>query len=115
MNVPDPVPEVLERRELRRVVVGCPQDFQVRRDGCEEALRHAGTVADGDRLNRPGHVDEVLFRSLARMIRPRTRVREGMKAWVRRDQPDDLSARPVVEFLEGDLADDLVAEIASSP
>jgi hypothetical protein len=83
--------------------------FQVRRDGREEAFRHSGALAHRDRLNRPGHVDEVLLRALPRMIGPRTRVRERVEVRVQSDQSDDFVASPLVEFLEGDLADDSVA------
>src|SRR5215470_6281861 len=65
MNVPDPVPEELERGELGPVVVGSPQDIQVSRDRGEEALRHAVAAGRGDRLQGPWHVDEVFLGSLA--------------------------------------------------
>jgi len=50
MNVADPVSEELERGELGRVVVGGPQDFQVDRNGREEALRHRRALGDSDRV-----------------------------------------------------------------
>src|SRR5262245_42961072 len=84
VDIPDPMPAVFERRELRRVIVRCPQHFQVGRDGREEAFRHPGALAHRDRLNRPGYVDEVLHRSLPGMIGPRTRVREGVEVGSRR-------------------------------
>jgi len=49
MNIPDPVAQVLERRELGRVIVGRPHDFQVDWDDREETLRDAVTVGRGDR------------------------------------------------------------------
>src|SRR5262245_54086639 len=49
------------------------------------------------------------------MIRPRAGVGEGVERGVQGDQSDDFVAGLVVQFLEGDLADDLVAEIAPRP
>src|SRR5215467_2038170 len=84
-------------------------------DGGEEALRYAVASGRGDRLQRSGHIDEVLFGSLLRVIGPGARVREGVERPVQGDQSDHLIAGRVVEFLQGDLADDLVAEIAPGP
>src|SRR5215472_6255544 len=115
MNVPDPVPEELERGELGHVVVGSAQDVQVDRDRGEEALRHRRALRDSDRVDRAAHVDEVLLRPLAGMVRPRAGIREGVERGVQGHQPDDFVAGLIVEFLEGDLADDLVAEVAPGP
>src|SRR5215470_5839869 len=49
------------------------------------------------------------------MVRPRTGIREGVERGVQGDQSDDFVAGLIVEFFEGDLADDLVAEIAPRP
>src|SRR5215831_13400117 len=86
MNVPDPVPEELERGELGHVVVGSAQDIQVSRDRGEEALRNRRALSDSDRVDRAAHVDEVLFRALAGMVRPRTGIREGVERGVQGDQ-----------------------------
>src|SRR5262245_14784176 len=115
MNVPDPVAKVLERGELGQVVVGSPQDIQVDRDRGEEALRHCRALSDSDRVDRAAHVDEVLLGALAWMVRPRAGVGEGIERGVQGDQSDDFIAGLIVEFLEGDLADDLVTEIAPRP
>src|SRR5215467_2467165 len=79
VNVPDPMPEELERGELGRVVVGSPQDIQVSRDRGEEALRHCRALSDSDRVDRAAHVDEVLFGALPRMVWPRAGVGEGVE------------------------------------
>src|SRR5262249_33260250 len=84
-------------------------------DTCEEALWGDGTCRGGDRVHRASHIDEVFLGPLAGMIGPRTGVCEGVERGVEGDQSGDLSARLVVKFLEGNLADDLVAEIAPSP
>jgi len=57
----------------------------------------------------------MLFRALPGMVWPRTGIREGVERRVQGDQPDDFIAGLVVEFLQGDLADDLVAEVAPGP
>src|SRR5215472_13035994 len=49
------------------------------------------------------------------MIRPRAGAGERVERGVQGDQSDDFVAGLVVEFLEGDLADDLVTEITPSP
>jgi len=54
----------------------------------------------------------MLLGPLARVVRPRAGVREGVELLVERDQPDDLGSRLVVELLKGNLADDLVTEVA---
>jgi hypothetical protein len=46
---------------------------------------------------------------------PRAGIGEGVERRIQRDQPDDLGTRLVVGLLEGDLADDLVTEIAPGP
>jgi len=108
-------PRNLSDTRLGRVVVGSPQDIQVSRDRGEEALRHRRALGDSDRVDRAAHVDEVLFGPLAGMVRPRAGIREGVERGVQGDQPGDFVAGLIVEFVEGDLADDLVAEIAPGP
>jgi hypothetical protein len=49
------------------------------------------------------------------MVRPRAGIREGIKRLIQRDQPDNLGARLAVELLEGNLADNLVTEVAPGP
>ena len=61
VDIADPVPEVLERRELGRVIVGGSQDLQVRRDGREETLGCDRALPLGDRVDRAGHVDKVFL------------------------------------------------------
>jgi hypothetical protein len=46
---------------------------------------------------------------------PRAGIGEGVERRIQRDQPDDLGTRLVVGLREGDLADDLVTEIAPGP
>ena len=115
VDVTDPVSEELERCELGLIVIRGPQDLQISCDTCEEALWGGGTGRGGDRVDGASHVDEVFLRSLPGMVRPRAGIREGVKRGVQGDQSGDFVAGLVVEFLEGDLADDLVAEIAPSP
>src|SRR6266436_758102 len=81
----------------------------------EEACRRALALGGGNGLKGPGYVDEVLLGSLARVVRPRAGIREGIKRLIQRDQPDNLGVRLGVELLESDLADDLVTEIAPCP
>src|SRR5215510_41147 len=57
----------------------------------------------------------MFFRALPGMIGPRTSISERVEGRVKGDQPDDLIAGSVVEFLEGNLTDDPVAEIAPRP
>jgi hypothetical protein len=57
----------------------------------------------------------MLLGPLAGVVRPRAGVREGVELLVERDQPDDLGSRLHVELLEGDLADNLVPEVAPGP
>jgi hypothetical protein len=66
-------------------------------------------------VDRAAHVDEVLLGPLAGMVRPRAGVGEGVERRVQGDQPDDFAAGRVVQFLERDLADDLVANVAPCP
>jgi len=115
VDIVHPVREELERGELGRVVVGSPQDIQVGRNRGEKALRHRRALGDSDRVDRAPHVDEVLFRALPRMVRPCAGVGEGVERGVQGDQSGDFVAGLIVEFLEGDLADDLVTEIAPRP
>ena len=66
-------------------------------------------------MHRASHVDEVFLGPLAGMIGPRTGIREGIERGVEGDQSGDLVAGLVVQLLEGDLTDDLVAHIAPRP
>jgi len=61
-----------------------------------------------------GQVDEVFRGPLSGMIGPRARVCERVERRVQSDQLDDLVAGLVAEFLEGDLPDRPVAEIAQA-
>src|SRR5215472_4174428 len=110
MNISHPMSQVLERLRLGHVVVGGSQDLKVGR-----TLWYAVTAAGHDRLQRPRHVDKVLLGPLPGVIGPCAGIREGVEGSIRGDQPDDLSSGLVGEFLEGDLADDLVAEVAPGP
>jgi len=49
------------------------------------------------------------------MIGPRTGIREGVEGRIQSDQSADFGPCFVVESLQGDLADDLVAEVAPGP
>src|SRR5215470_8387698 len=49
------------------------------------------------------------------MIGPRTGIREGFEGRIQRGQSADFGPCFVVESLQGDLADDLVAEVAPGP
>jgi hypothetical protein len=49
------------------------------------------------------------------MVGPRTGIREGVEGRIQCDQPGDLVPGLGVEFLKGDLANDLVAEVAPCP
>jgi len=57
----------------------------------------------------------VFLGPLPRVIRPRTSIWEGVERLIEGDQPDDLVAGLLVEFLKRDLADDLVAKVAPRP
>ena len=49
------------------------------------------------------------------MVWPRAGIRERVECRIEGHQPDDLVAGLVVQLLEGDLTDDLVAHIAPRP
>jgi len=115
VDVTDPVSEELKRCELGLIVIRGPQDLQIRGDTCEETLWGGGTGRGGDRVHRASHVDEMFLGPLAGMIGPRTGIREGVERGVEGDQSGDLVAGLVVQLLEGDLTDDLVAHIAPRP
>jgi len=112
VDVTNPVAEILERCELGLIVIRGPQDLQISCDTCEEAFWGGGTGHGGERVHRARHVDEVFVGPLAGMIGPRTGIRERVERRIEGDQPDDLVASRIVEFLEGNLADDPVPEIA---
>src|SRR5215471_14075946 len=80
-----------------------------------EVRKTAMTAGRRDRLQGSRHVDEVLLCTLPGMIRPRTGIREGVELGVQGDQSNDFVAGAIVEFLEGDLADDPVPEITPCP
>jgi len=109
MDVPDSVAEELQRRQLGLIIVWGPQNLQIGRDTREEALRSGWAGRGGDRLDGARHVDEVFLRSLPGVIGPRAGIRKRVEGRIESDQPGDFIPGLIVEFLQGDLADDLVA------
>ena len=108
VNIAHPMAEELKGGELGLIIVRRAQDLKVGRDSREEALGPDEARRASNRPERARYIDEVFVGSFPRMIRPRAGIREGVERRVERNQPDNLSPCLVVEFLKGDLADDLM-------
>jgi hypothetical protein len=109
MQVADPVAQELERLQPGDGIARRAENLEVSRDRRQEALCRQWTARGSEPIEVSRHVDEVLARPLAWLVRTGTRVGEEAKLRVLFQQPTDrLPGR--LQLLEGHFTDDLVAE-----